>query len=181
MLLEPFGCEVCAYVDPGRTNAYLRQERVEPMGLRHSSKTSRVIFVLATPTSENEALLSRERPRRIAPRRRPRPREPRPRRRFRGALPCSSSPGASVPRSTSSRRSPSPRSIRSAPPESRALAAPGRAGAGGALEARADGRRRPRGDDLRPAAAPHAGRRAGLASRYVRTTTFVADPAGAAE
>jgi phosphoglycerate dehydrogenase-like enzyme len=58
-LIEPFGCELCAY-DPWLTDAYLREERVEPTSLRHLVETSRVIFVLATPTSENRALLSRE-------------------------------------------------------------------------------------------------------------------------
>ena len=65
-LLEPFGCEVCAF-DPWLTDAYLREERVEPAELARLLETSRVIFVLATPTSENEALLSRERLERIAP------------------------------------------------------------------------------------------------------------------
>jgi phosphoglycerate dehydrogenase-like enzyme len=57
-LLDPFGCEVCAY-DPWLTDPYLRQERVEPTSLERLLESSRVIFVLATPTSENEALLSR--------------------------------------------------------------------------------------------------------------------------
>lgn len=59
-LVEPFGCEVCAY-DPWLTDVYLREESVEPVGLNRLLETSRVIFVLATPTTENEALLSRER------------------------------------------------------------------------------------------------------------------------
>lgn len=58
-LLEPFGCELCAY-DPWLTEAYLRDERVEPTSLVHLLETSRIVFVLATPTSENRALLSRE-------------------------------------------------------------------------------------------------------------------------
>ena len=58
-LIEPFGCEVSAY-DPWLTEAYLKDERVEPTSLRRLLETSRVIFVLATPTSENRALLSRE-------------------------------------------------------------------------------------------------------------------------
>lgn len=58
-LIEPFGCELCAY-DPWLTDAYLRDERVEPTSLRQLVETSRVIFVLATPTTENRALLSRE-------------------------------------------------------------------------------------------------------------------------
>jgi phosphoglycerate dehydrogenase-like enzyme len=58
-LIEPFGCELCAY-DPWLTDAYLRDERVEPTSLRRLLENSRVIFVLATPTTENRALLSRE-------------------------------------------------------------------------------------------------------------------------
>lgn len=58
-LLEPFGCELRAY-DPWLTDAYLRAEGVEPAELTQLVATSRVLFVLATPTSENEALLSRE-------------------------------------------------------------------------------------------------------------------------
>jgi phosphoglycerate dehydrogenase-like enzyme len=58
-LVEPFGCELCAY-DPWLTDANLRAERVDPMSLRQLMATARVIFVLATPTSENQALLSRE-------------------------------------------------------------------------------------------------------------------------
>ena len=58
-LIEPFGCELCAY-DPWLTDAYLRDEGVEPTSLQELLETSRVIFVLATPTSENRALLSRE-------------------------------------------------------------------------------------------------------------------------
>ncbi|MBA3400421.1 MAG: hydroxyacid dehydrogenase [Actinobacteria bacterium] len=58
-LIEPFGCELCAY-DPWLTDAYLKDERVEPASLERLLETSRVIFVLATPTSENRALLSRD-------------------------------------------------------------------------------------------------------------------------
>jgi phosphoglycerate dehydrogenase-like enzyme len=58
-LLEPFGCDVAAY-DPWLTDAYVRGEGVEPTSLERLLATSRVIFVLATPTSENRALLSRE-------------------------------------------------------------------------------------------------------------------------
>lgn len=58
-LIEPFGCEVCAY-DPWLTDAYLIEEGVEPTGLERLVETCRVIFVLAAPTSENQALLSRE-------------------------------------------------------------------------------------------------------------------------
>ena len=59
-LLEPFGCDISAY-DPWLTDAYLREEGVEPSSLDALLASSRVIFVLATPTSENEALLSRSR------------------------------------------------------------------------------------------------------------------------
>ena len=65
-LVEPFGCEVCAY-DPWLTDAYLRAEGVEPIDLDRLLETSRIVFVLATPTSENEALLSRERLELLAP------------------------------------------------------------------------------------------------------------------
>ena len=58
-LIEPFGCELCAY-DPWLTEAYLEDERVEPTSLQGLLATSRVIFVLATPTTENRALLSRD-------------------------------------------------------------------------------------------------------------------------
>jgi phosphoglycerate dehydrogenase-like enzyme len=58
-LIEPFGCELCAY-DPWLTDAYLRDEGVQPTSLRDLVETSRIVFVLATPTTENRALLSRE-------------------------------------------------------------------------------------------------------------------------
>jgi phosphoglycerate dehydrogenase-like enzyme len=58
-LLEPFGCEIRAY-DPWLTDAYLLEEGVEPSGLPQLLETSQVVFVLATPTTENRALLSRE-------------------------------------------------------------------------------------------------------------------------
>jgi phosphoglycerate dehydrogenase-like enzyme len=58
-LIEPFGCEVCAY-DPWLTGAYLLEAGVEPASLERLVETCRVIFVLAAPTSENRSLLSRE-------------------------------------------------------------------------------------------------------------------------
>lgn len=58
-LIAPFRCELVAF-DPWLTDAYLRSEGVAPMPLDRLLETSRVIFVLATPTSENRALLSRE-------------------------------------------------------------------------------------------------------------------------
>ena len=58
-LLEPFDCPMCAY-DPWLTDVYLREERVEPVELERLLGTSQVIFVLATPTTENQAMLSRD-------------------------------------------------------------------------------------------------------------------------
>jgi phosphoglycerate dehydrogenase-like enzyme len=58
-LLAPFRCELCAY-DAWLTDAFLRAEGVEPASLPELLERSRVIFVLATPTTENEALLSRD-------------------------------------------------------------------------------------------------------------------------
>jgi phosphoglycerate dehydrogenase-like enzyme len=58
-LLEPFGCELCAY-DPWLTDAYLKAEGLEPTSLERLLESSRVIFVLAAPTTENRALVSRE-------------------------------------------------------------------------------------------------------------------------
>jgi phosphoglycerate dehydrogenase-like enzyme len=57
-LLEPFGCKVLAY-DPWLTEAYLREGGVEPASLPDLLERSQVVFVLATPTTENRALLSR--------------------------------------------------------------------------------------------------------------------------
>jgi phosphoglycerate dehydrogenase-like enzyme len=59
-LLSPFRCDVVAY-DPWLTASVLRAHRVEPIELETLLETSRVIFVLAAPTTENEALLSRSR------------------------------------------------------------------------------------------------------------------------
>jgi phosphoglycerate dehydrogenase-like enzyme len=58
-LLAPFRCRLCAH-DPCLTEAYLRREGFEPVSLDRLLATSRVIFVLAAPSSENRALLSRE-------------------------------------------------------------------------------------------------------------------------
>jgi phosphoglycerate dehydrogenase-like enzyme len=58
-LLAPFGCEVQAF-DPWLTDTYLRRQRVNPVDLDRLLSTSRIIFVLATPSASNEALLSRE-------------------------------------------------------------------------------------------------------------------------
>jgi phosphoglycerate dehydrogenase-like enzyme len=58
-LLAPFGCPIAVY-DPWLSEGYLRSQGVEPVALAHLLQTSRVIFVLASPSSENRALLSRE-------------------------------------------------------------------------------------------------------------------------
>lgn len=58
-LLKPFNVRVSAY-DPWLGDAYLRQRGVEPMGLGDLLRTSRVVFVLAAPSKENVAMLSRE-------------------------------------------------------------------------------------------------------------------------
>jgi phosphoglycerate dehydrogenase-like enzyme len=57
-LLAPFGCPVSVY-DPWLSAGYLRSQDVEPMSIEQLLATSQVIFVLATPSSENQALLSR--------------------------------------------------------------------------------------------------------------------------
>jgi phosphoglycerate dehydrogenase-like enzyme len=57
-LLAPFGCEVSAY-DPWLGSGYLRSHGVKPVSLDEVVASSRVLFVLAAPTSENQAMLSR--------------------------------------------------------------------------------------------------------------------------
>ena len=58
-LLAPFGCPIAVY-DPWLGEGYLRSQGVEPVALDRLLATSQVIFVLATPSAENRALLSRE-------------------------------------------------------------------------------------------------------------------------
>lgn len=65
-LLAPFRCPISVF-DPWLTEGYLRHQGVEPRPLDRLLATSRVIFVLATPTAENRALLSRQRLEQIAP------------------------------------------------------------------------------------------------------------------
>jgi phosphoglycerate dehydrogenase-like enzyme len=65
-LLAPFGCHLSVY-DPWLTDGYLRSEGVEPMGLEELLETAQVIFVLASPTAENRAMLSRDLLERIQP------------------------------------------------------------------------------------------------------------------
>jgi phosphoglycerate dehydrogenase-like enzyme len=65
-LLAPFGCPISVY-DPWVTEGYLRSQGVEPADLESLLAGSRVIFVLASPTGENRAMLSRELLERIKP------------------------------------------------------------------------------------------------------------------
>lgn len=58
-LLAPFGCPISVY-DPWLGDSYLRSQGVEPSDLETLVDTSRFIVVLATPSSENRALLSRD-------------------------------------------------------------------------------------------------------------------------
>jgi phosphoglycerate dehydrogenase-like enzyme len=65
-LLQPFGCPVAVY-DPWLGEGYLRSQGVEPVELISLLEQSKVIFVLAVPSVENKALLSRELLERIQP------------------------------------------------------------------------------------------------------------------
>lgn len=65
-LLQPFGCPVTVY-DPWLAEGYLRSQGVEPVELSPLLERSKVIFVLAVPSAENQALLSRELLERIQP------------------------------------------------------------------------------------------------------------------
>jgi phosphoglycerate dehydrogenase-like enzyme len=58
-LLEPFGCRIQAY-DPWLPSSYLRKQGVSSVTLETLLETSKFIFVLAVPSAENKALLSRE-------------------------------------------------------------------------------------------------------------------------
>ena len=65
-LLAPFGCPVAVY-DPWLGDGYLRSQGLEPCDLPTLLDTAQVIFVLAVPSGENRALLSRELLARIRP------------------------------------------------------------------------------------------------------------------
>jgi phosphoglycerate dehydrogenase-like enzyme len=65
-LLEPFGCPIAVY-DPWLSPGYLRSQGLEPVELGELLERSRVTFVLAVPSTENRALLSRELLERIQP------------------------------------------------------------------------------------------------------------------
>jgi phosphoglycerate dehydrogenase-like enzyme len=58
-LLAPFGCQIQVY-DPWLPASYLTQQGVTAVDLDVLLATSKVIFVLAIPSSENRALLSRD-------------------------------------------------------------------------------------------------------------------------
>jgi len=57
-LLKPFNVTVSAY-DPWLGDRYLEQQGVIPADLETIMSTSKMIFVLAAPSKENEAMLSR--------------------------------------------------------------------------------------------------------------------------
>jgi phosphoglycerate dehydrogenase-like enzyme len=65
-LLAPFGCPISVY-DPWLGDGYLRSQGVTPVSLEALLETSRVVFVLAVPSAENRAVLSREMLERIRP------------------------------------------------------------------------------------------------------------------
>ena len=65
-LLAPFECPIAAY-DPWLSAGYLGSAGVKPLALELLLETSQVIFVLASPTTENKALLSRSLLERIQP------------------------------------------------------------------------------------------------------------------
>ena len=58
-LLQPFGVTISAY-DPWLGDGYLRRQGVQPLPLKELLSSSRFIFVLAIPSSENRAMLTRE-------------------------------------------------------------------------------------------------------------------------
>lgn len=58
-LLQPFNVTISAY-DPWLGDGYLRRQGIEPLSLEDLLARSRVIFVLAAPTAENQAMITRE-------------------------------------------------------------------------------------------------------------------------
>ncbi len=58
-LLDPFHCKIQAY-DPWLPKSYLKKQGVASVSLETLLETSKFIFVLAIPSAENKALLSRE-------------------------------------------------------------------------------------------------------------------------
>ena len=66
LLLAPFNCQLNAY-DPWLPDTYLQQQGINPMGLAELLQACDVTFVLAIPTQENRALLTREKLEQIKP------------------------------------------------------------------------------------------------------------------
>lgn len=59
-LLAPFRCPIQVY-DPWLSKRYLERQNVTPVVLDKLLRTSRIIFVLASPTPNNESMLDRRR------------------------------------------------------------------------------------------------------------------------
>ena len=57
-LLQPFNVQISVY-DPWLSEGYLRHHGVKSASLERIMRDSKVIFVLAAPTKENEAMISR--------------------------------------------------------------------------------------------------------------------------
>ncbi len=57
-LLAPFGCSLAAF-DPWLAGGYLRSQGIDPLPIDQLMQTCQVIFVLATPSGENRALIDR--------------------------------------------------------------------------------------------------------------------------
>ncbi len=58
-LLIPFGVSISVY-DPWLSNGYLTRQGLRPLALEELIATSKFIFVMAVPSAENRAMLSRE-------------------------------------------------------------------------------------------------------------------------
>lgn len=65
-LLAPFRCPIQVY-DPWLADGFLRDQGVTPVALETLLESSQVVFVLATPSAENEAMLNRQRLERMSP------------------------------------------------------------------------------------------------------------------
>lgn len=57
-LLQPFNAKISVY-DPWLGDGFLRRNGVEPASLEQVMRESKVVFVLAAPSKENEAMISR--------------------------------------------------------------------------------------------------------------------------
>lgn len=58
-LLIPFGVSISAY-DPWLGDGYMKRQGLRPVSLEELLATSKFIFVMAVPSSENRAMISRE-------------------------------------------------------------------------------------------------------------------------